>query len=106
MQQFLECLVFNDNEPHERIRAAAGTRMYDENLTYDKNGNIMTLKRNGDNDAQVGALAIDNLAYTYKTNSNGLLNVADGTNSTPRCRTNPFVWCMINKQKLVVYQNQ
>jgi RHS repeat-associated protein len=58
------------------------TRMYDENLTYDKNGNIMTLKRNGDNDAQVGALAIDNLAYTYKTNSNGLLNVADGTNST------------------------
>ena len=58
------------------------TNMYNEKLTYDKNGNIMTLKRNGDNDAQVGALAIDNLAYTYKTNSNSLLNVADGTNST------------------------
>ena len=25
------------------------------------------------------------------------------TSATPRCRTNPFVWCMINKQKFPTF---
>jgi RHS repeat-associated protein len=62
------------------------TRMYDENLTYDKNGNILTLKRNGDNDAQTGAFAIDNLSYAYATNSNKLMSVTD----TPASATSGF----------------
>ena len=62
------------------------TRMYDENLTYDKNGNIMTLKRNGDNDAQTGTFAIDNLGYAYATNSNKLMSVTD----TPASATSGF----------------
>ena len=62
------------------------THMYDENLTYDKNGNILTLKRNGDNDAQTGAFAIDNLSYAYASNSNKLMSVTD----TPASATSGF----------------
>jgi RHS repeat-associated protein len=53
------------------------TNMYNENLTYDKNGNIMTLKRNGDNDTQAGTIGIDNLTYAYATNSNKLMRVTE-----------------------------
>ncbi|WGK95151.1 MULTISPECIES: RHS repeat domain-containing protein [Flavobacterium] len=53
------------------------TNMYNENLTYDKNGNIMTLKRNGDNDAQAGTIGIDNLTYAYATTSNKLMRVTE-----------------------------
>jgi RHS repeat-associated protein len=50
------------------------------NITYDANGNILTLNRN--KGSQSGNNSMDNLAYTYKTNSqdgpNQLLQVADG----------------------------
>jgi RHS repeat-associated protein len=58
------------------------TKMYNENLTYDKNGNIKTLNRNGDYDAQVGEILIDNLSYSYAANSNKLLGVIDYSNNT------------------------
>ncbi|MFB3386609.1 DUF6443 domain-containing protein [Flavobacterium sp. LAR06] len=58
------------------------TNAYDENLTYDKNGNIISLVRKGDVDPQAGIIEIDNLAYTYPTNSNKLGNVTDNTNNT------------------------
>ncbi|WP_296684153.1 RHS repeat-associated core domain-containing protein [Flavobacterium sp.] len=58
-------------------KSSVVTRMYDENLTYDKNGNILTLKRNGDNDTQAGTIGIDNLTYTYATNSNKLMRVTE-----------------------------
>ncbi|WGK95147.1 MULTISPECIES: RHS repeat domain-containing protein [Flavobacterium] len=58
------------------------TNMYNENLTYDKNGNILTLKRNGDRDVQTGTIGIDNLSYGYATNSNKLMSVVDNTNNT------------------------
>lgn len=58
---------------------------YNENITYDKNGNIVTLNRNGDRDSDsstVGPLLIDQLTYTYaEQNQNQLLKVTDGTNS-------------------------
>jgi RHS repeat-associated protein len=53
---------------------------YDEHLTYDKNGNIKTLQRNGGIDTTTAVAQIDNLTYTYTGNS--LTKVADSTNST------------------------
>uniref|UniRef100_UPI001F377734 DUF6443 domain-containing protein n=1 Tax=Flavobacterium ustbae TaxID=2488790 RepID=UPI001F377734 len=58
------------------------TSAYDENLTYDKNGNIKTLSRKGDYDPQVGNIDIDNLTYTYANNSNLLTKVADNANNS------------------------
>lgn len=58
------------------------TGMYNENLSYDKNGNIKNLSRYGDRDEQYLPIQIDNLGYTYATNSNKLLNVADTSNNT------------------------
>ena len=60
------------------------TNMYNESLTYDKNGNIQTLQRNGDFDwdATSGPLQIDNLSYFYDTNNpNQLTKVSDSTNN-------------------------
>ncbi|WP_374504554.1 RHS repeat domain-containing protein [Flavobacterium sp.] len=58
------------------------TNMYNENLTYDKNGNIMNLSRYGDRDEQYLPIQIDNLGYNYGTNSNQLKSVTDATNNT------------------------
>jgi RHS repeat-associated protein len=59
---------------------------YNETLAYDKNGNITSLQRNGNNDGVLPAIGIDNLAYTYDTNSNKLLKVSD----TPSTATSGF----------------
>jgi RHS repeat-associated protein len=58
-------------------KAGTVTNAYNESLTYDKNGNILTLNRNGTSET---ATAIDNLAYTYSHNQ--LLKVADTANKT------------------------
>ncbi|MDR6764317.1 RHS repeat-associated protein [Flavobacterium sp. 2755] len=63
-------------------KAGATTNAYDENLTYDKNGNIMSLKRNGDIDPQVQPVLLDNLVYTYPANSNQLSTILDNGNNT------------------------
>ncbi|MEA9414155.1 DUF6443 domain-containing protein [Flavobacterium sp. PL02] len=56
------------------------TNAYDENLTYDKNGNIMSLNRFGLQDQQLGKMQIDALTYDYKLDSpNQLLKVTDGS---------------------------
>ncbi len=61
--------------------ATSAIQDYKTNVTYDGNGNIQTLKRNG-----VGStglpLAMDDLQYTYFTNSNRLRHVADNPNFT------------------------
>lgn len=59
---------------------------YNESLKYDKNGNILFLERSGNNDAILPAILIDNLTYTYDTNSNTLLSVTD----TPASATSGF----------------
>ena len=60
------------------------TNSYNESLTYDKNGNIKTLQRNGEFDDAVNVLQIDNLTYTYDPNNeNQLTTVADAT-ASPR----------------------
>lgn len=60
------------------------TNSYNESITYDKNGNIMTLQRNGDFDDPLIVLQIDNLAYNYGLNNgtNRLMKITDSTNST------------------------
>ncbi len=58
------------------------TGMYNENLSYDKNGNIMNLSRYGDRDEQYLPIQIDNLQYGYATNSNKLMSVVDNSNNT------------------------
>lgn len=55
---------------------------YNESLLYDKNGNIMSLRRNGNQDSDtsyIQALEIDNLSYMYNDNSNQLAKVVDAT---------------------------
>ncbi|RUT69473.1 type IV secretion protein Rhs, partial [Flavobacterium cupreum] len=58
------------------------TNAYNESLTYDKNGNILSLKRNGDTDPLIQPIGIDDLIYTYAASSNQLGNVADNSNNT------------------------
>jgi RHS repeat-associated protein len=59
------------------------TNSYNESLTYDKNGNIKTLQRNGDFDSQTVPIAIDNLTYTYKPDSpNQLASVTDAVSTS------------------------
>ncbi|HCC94255.1 MAG TPA: hypothetical protein DEQ26_07990, partial [Flavobacteriaceae bacterium] len=55
---------------------------YDENITYDENGNISSLKRYGVLE-QATPVLIDNLTYTYKNSnkSNQLLKVDDSSNN-------------------------
>lgn len=75
--------------------ASAGESAFQESYTFDKNGNILTLKRNGSGRGSNGsttALAMDNLSYSYyaqpyppiatpntpiPTNSNRLAQVSD-----------------------------
>lgn len=56
---------------------------YNESLTYDKNGNILTLLRNGDRDTDIesiGTLPIDDLVYEYhERDQNKLIKVFDQT---------------------------
>ncbi len=51
-----------------------------ESMTYDHNGNILTLVRNQNQRSVIGTNAVeqvDNLTYTYATNSNRLTKVED-----------------------------
>ncbi|WP_314059924.1 DUF6443 domain-containing protein [Empedobacter brevis] len=50
---------------------------YNEEISYDLNGNIKSLKRKGDLDESITPYTIDHLTYIYKQNSNLLLNVND-----------------------------
>ncbi len=55
---------------------------YLEAINYDKNGNIQTMYRNGDNDDVNYEFNIDNLVYTYDHNNKNLLKkVFDASNS-------------------------
>lgn len=51
---------------------------YNEHLTYDSNGNILSLTRNGKEETDQYILEIDELAYNYD-DGNKLLNVTDAT---------------------------
>jgi RHS repeat-associated protein len=54
---------------------------YNESFTYDKNGNIKSLKRYGETSAGISQLN-DNLSYLYAANTNLLQSVGDAINPT------------------------
>ncbi len=54
---------------------------FDETLSYDKNGNIMSLLRTGYLESQYVVPVIDNLTYDYAADSNLLKGVEDSTGS-------------------------
>ncbi|AWI25512.1 DUF6443 domain-containing protein [Flavobacterium pallidum] len=55
---------------------------YYEHASYDKNGNIGTLQRNGEYDDDTDILQIDSLSYTYsEQNLNRLIRVDDDTDN-------------------------
>jgi RHS repeat-associated protein len=64
---------------------------YDETLTYDKNGNIITLNRNGYLDVPTAGMTypIDDLTYGYASNSNRLLSVEDQSQSIDGFKDGP-----------------
>jgi RHS repeat-associated protein len=53
------------------------THDFDEQVTYDKNGNIMGMIRNGGTDILDDVIEIDQLTYSYPDNSNLLKGVYD-----------------------------
>ena len=64
------------------LKSDAQTDAYNEALTYDANGNILTLARNGNYDIAPPTIEIDKLNYTYDSyNVNRLIKVTDLTNS-------------------------
>jgi RHS repeat-associated protein len=65
------------------------TNSYNENITYDKNGNITSLKRNGGLDDPTTAMQIDNLTYTYEQGSDKLVKVADPINQPQGFKDSP-----------------
>jgi RHS repeat-associated protein len=66
--------------------AGTGSENYSLNfVTYDKNGGITALSRNGYKSNNTFGL-IDNLAYTYNANSNKILKVDDLANETASFR--------------------
>ena len=50
---------------------------YNENITYNNNGNITMLQRNGDTESGTTPTTIDDLRYTYLPNTNKLSFVTD-----------------------------
>ncbi|WP_199858514.1 DUF6443 domain-containing protein [Flavobacterium sp. Root901] len=69
-------------------RAATTNNAYNESLTYDKNGNILSLIRNGNNETT--AAQIDNLIYSYgvSNQTNQLTKVVD--NAPAASKVNGF----------------
>ena len=64
------------------LKSDAQTDAYNEALTYDAIGNILTLARNGNYDSMPVTVEIDKLNYTYDSyNVNRLIKVTDLTNS-------------------------
>ena len=78
-------LEANYNKP-DNASYTPGLDNYLEKLSYDKNGNILSLQRNGDRDTDGAQMVnlIDNLEYTYDTNNKNLLVKVDDASSSPQ----------------------
>jgi len=63
-------------------RDTAVTNFYDETLTYDKNGNIITIVRNGNNDTALNQIDKLDMTYLSANKSNQLAKVVDSAPTT------------------------
>jgi len=61
-------------------RSSANESAYQENYTFDKNGNLLTLKRNGSG-FDGTPLAMDNFTYNYYTTIGGAATTTNPTNT-------------------------
>lgn len=52
-------------------------KSYDEGLDYDKNGNILILRRNGNAEGMIPPIVIDDLVYTYENDTNKLIKIEE-----------------------------
>jgi RHS repeat-associated protein len=59
------------------IASSSVNNSYNEHLTYDLNGNILSLERNGEKETEQFVIMIDDLDYDY--DGNRLINVKDAT---------------------------
>ena len=77
----IESATANDNlKPDGNEWGMAGSLLYQEQFTYDQNGNILKAQRNGDNS---GSLAMDDLSYHYVSGTNKLDYVDDAISGDP-----------------------
>ncbi|RKS26180.1 RHS repeat-associated protein [Flavobacterium endophyticum] len=60
------------------------THSYNEDILYDKNGNIRSLNRNGGTDSHIAAQGIDVLSYTYDAQKPNLLRKVLDTSLSPQ----------------------
>lgn len=80
----------NLNRLKDAVYMRPGTAVlgnFNESLTYDKNGNIITLNRTGGNETAV--INIDALAYGYEANTNKLIKVDDASGNTAGFKDGP-----------------
>ena len=69
------------NRYNNALFSGSASENYNENASYDANGNILNLNRFGEfTDSSFGK--IDSLAYSYSTNSNRLNGITDLANNT------------------------
>ncbi len=67
---------------YKNVSTSSINYTYNESLSYDKNGNITTLVRNGGIEVQNSTTQIDNMTYYYDPSiKNRLMKVIDATNN-------------------------
>jgi RHS repeat-associated protein len=70
------------NSYYKNVSTSSINNTYNESLSYDKNGNITLLYRNGGVEVQNSTTQIDNMIYYYDPNiKNRLMKVIDATNN-------------------------
>lgn len=76
LQRLTEMTAFENTNSNNTWTGIGSTQEYYNAYSYDKNGNITSLQRNGT--ATTNSLFMDNFAYTYTTQTNQLEYVTDG----------------------------
>jgi len=77
------------NSTHYKVsaaNAATTSNNYNENLTYDSRGNIMTLQRQGYYTPACSYNTIDNLIYNYTTDLSRLASITENASATYKSR--------------------
>ncbi|MBK8110456.1 MAG: hypothetical protein IPK46_09070 [Saprospiraceae bacterium] len=81
---FLNRMLNSTHYTVSSANAATASNLYNENLTYDSRGNILTLNRQGyyTSGATCAYNTIDNLTYNYSANTNKLNTITESASAT------------------------